>query len=43
MSFWDSLLAATMKENNIFNIYTENIKDFKVPWINAINPVENKN
>ena len=43
MSFWDSLLAATMKENNIFNIYTENIKDFKVPWINAVNPVENKN
>ncbi|MEK6984729.1 MAG: PIN domain-containing protein [Nanoarchaeota archaeon] len=38
MSFWDSLLAATMKENGIFNIYTENAKDFKMPWINAVNP-----
>lgn len=38
IDFWDSLLIATMKENGIFNIYTENIKDFKVPWINALNP-----
>ena len=38
MSFWDSLLAATMRENGIFNIYTENAKDFKMPWINAVNP-----
>src|SRR3989344_304386 len=38
MSFLDSLLAATMKENGIFNIYTENAKDFKMPWINAVNP-----
>lgn len=38
MPFWDSLLAATMRENGIFNIYTENSKDFKMPWINAVNP-----
>ncbi len=38
MSFWDALIAATMKENSIFNIYTENTKDFKVPWLNSINP-----
>ncbi|MDP3765337.1 MAG: PIN domain-containing protein [Nanoarchaeota archaeon] len=38
MSFWDSLLAATMRENGVFNIYTENAKDFKMPWINAVNP-----
>ena len=37
-SFWDSLLAATMRENGIFNIYTENAKDFKLPWIKAVNP-----
>ncbi|MBI2652963.1 PIN domain-containing protein [Candidatus Woesearchaeota archaeon] len=37
-SFWDSLLVATMRENGIFNIYTENVKDFKMPWINAVNP-----
>ena len=40
MSFWDSLIAATMKENNIFNIYTENIKDFKIPWLNPVNPIK---
>jgi predicted nucleic acid-binding protein len=38
MSFWDSLIAATMIENNIFNIYTENVKDFKISGINAVNP-----
>ncbi len=38
-SFWDSLLAATMRENGIFNIYTENAKDFKMPWIKAVNPL----
>ena len=39
-SFWDSLLAATMRENGIFNIYTENISDFKIPWIKAVNPLK---
>jgi predicted nucleic acid-binding protein len=38
MSFWDSLIAATMIENNILNIYSENSKDFKIPFINVINP-----
>ena len=38
MSFWDSLLAATMKENGIFNLYTENTSDFKIPWLNVVNP-----
>ena len=40
MSFRDSLLAATMKENSIFNIYTENTKDFKMPWIKTVNPLK---
>jgi len=39
MPFWDSLLAATMRENGIFSIYTENAKDFKMPWIKAVNPL----
>ena len=39
-SFWDALLAATMKENGIFNIYTENVNDFKMPWIKAVNPLK---
>lgn len=39
IKIWDSLLIATMLENSIFNIYTENEKDFnKVNNINVINP-----
>ena len=39
MSFWDSLIAATMLENNITKIYTENTKDFrKIPGIQPTNP-----
>ena len=38
--YWDALLCATMKQNRITNIYTENIKDFgKIPWITAVNPL----
>jgi predicted nucleic acid-binding protein len=38
MPFWDSLIAATMIENGILNIYTENSKDFKIPQLNVVNP-----
>jgi len=39
--FWDALIAATMEENEIRIIYTENVKDFKkIPWIRAINPLK---
>jgi predicted nucleic acid-binding protein len=38
--YWDALIAATMRENNIFCIYTED-GDFKsIPWLNVINPLE---
>lgn len=38
--FWDNLIASTMKENNVFTIYTENTKDFeKIERIKAINPL----
>ncbi len=41
--FWDALLAATMLENNIHLIYTENTDDFKkIPGIKAINPLKQK-
>ena len=41
--FWDALIVATMLENDIYSIYTENIKDFKkVPGIQVINPFEGK-
>ena len=36
--YYDALLAATMRENGIFNIYTENVKDFKAVGIKAVNP-----
>ena len=39
INFWDAVIAATMIENNISSIYTENEKDFKkIPGINVINP-----
>ncbi|MBU4220737.1 MAG: PIN domain-containing protein [Euryarchaeota archaeon] len=40
--YWDALLAVTMRENNIFSIYTENDNDFKkIPWINIIDVFNN--
>ena len=39
--YWDALLCATMKQNGITNIFTENLKDFaKVRWIAAVNPMD---
>ena len=39
--YWDALLAATMRENNVFSIYTENGKDFKkIPWLKLIDPFD---
>ena len=38
LKFWDAMLAATMLENGITAIYTENTGDFKMPGIKAINP-----
>ncbi len=40
--FWDALIAATMIENNVFSIYTENVNHFKrVTMLKAINPLSN--
>jgi len=37
--FWDAVIVATMLQNSIFHIYTENAKDFSVyDFINIINP-----
>jgi len=37
--FWDALIVATMEENSISTIITENQKDFsKSKWIKIINP-----
>ena len=40
ISFCDALIAATMRENGIFNIYREYVNDFKMPWIKAVNPLK---
>lgn len=38
--FWDSLITATMIENNVFSIITENASDFKkIPMLKVINPL----
>lgn len=39
-SIWDSIIIETALENGIKKIFTENIRDFKDPRINAKNPVE---
>lgn len=37
--FFDALLVATMQENGIDKILTENTKDFKkIPWLEVRNP-----
>jgi len=42
-SYWDSLIAATMIENGIFHLYTENTKDFsKINEITAKNLFTNE-
>jgi len=42
MPYWDSLIAATMTQHKVSTIYTENEKDFKIPWIKVINPFKTK-
>ena len=41
LHFWDALLAATMKQNNIGTIYTEDSHFKKIPWITVIDPFTN--
>lgn len=40
LHFWDALLAATMEENSIRTIITEDVHFRKVPWISVLNPFE---
>jgi predicted nucleic acid-binding protein len=39
-SYWDCLIAATMKENGVTTIYTEDKEFEKIEGIRAINPFE---
>ncbi|MHB8566420.1 MAG: PIN domain-containing protein [Nitrososphaerales archaeon] len=39
-SFWDILIAETMREAGVKVVYTENERDFrKIPWIQVKNPL----
>jgi predicted nucleic acid-binding protein len=39
-SFWDLLIAETMRDAKVRTIYTENEHDFaKIPWIKIVNPL----
>jgi len=39
LHYWDALIAATMQENSVFTIITENDKDFKkILWLTVKNP-----
>lgn len=38
--YWDALLAATMRENNVFTIYTEDDDFKKISWLKAVNPLK---
>ena len=41
VSFWDILIAETMRDARVTKVYTENEKDFrKIPWIHVENPIE---
>ena len=41
-SFWDLLIAETMRDAKVRTIYTENERDFaKIPWIRVVNPLKN--
>ncbi len=42
ISFWDVLIAETMREAGIRTVYTENEKDFRrIPWVRTENPLLN--
>lgn len=38
--YWDALLAATMRENNVFSIYTEDSDFEKISWLKTVNPLK---
>jgi len=42
ISFWDALIVATMMENHVYQIYTEDMAFSKIPGIKAVNPFKRK-
>ena len=42
ISFWDALIVATMMENHVYQIYTEDMTFSKIHGIKAVNPFKRK-
>ena len=40
--YWDALLAATMRDNRVSSIYTEDGDFKKIPWLKVVDPFELK-
>ena len=39
-SFWNVLIAETMRDSGVTRLYTENETDFrKIPWVEVLNPM----
>ena len=39
-SFWNVLIAETMRDSGVTRLYTENETDFrKIPWVEVLNPL----
>ncbi len=38
--YWDAMIAATMRENQIFSIYTEDNHFSRIPWLTTTNPFD---
>ena len=39
-SFWDVLIAETMRDSGVTKLYTENETDFRMfPWVEVLNPL----
>jgi predicted nucleic acid-binding protein len=36
--YWDAVIAATMRENGVFSIYTEDRHFSRIPWLTVVNP-----
>ncbi len=38
--YWDAVIAATMRENGVFSIYTEDGHFSRIPWLTVANPFD---
>lgn len=38
--YWDAVIATTMRENDVFSIYTEDRDFSRIPWLTVVNPFD---